>query len=290
MPEVDAVPSLVEPTPSSPIQRARKKAATDANALIRASTVAAAASKTPRPQLPPPSIGRKTPVPMTRATPPPFPAIKVEAAKAEELQQAKAALANLRLETVQPDDDEESTSTPDVRIEPIVPKPPVLPVLETPDKPPPKDDGWTHGSPTTGSGTPLAWTADVTATSAPSPKKKLFVAGGVLLAGLAAAAFLVMRNGGGDDDNTAPPPPVKAAAPVPQIVEPPPPPVVPPVPVDAAEVEQVAGAGSSDAGSAAAAGSGSAEVVVKKPIKRPVIKKPKEQWNPDELFLPEKKK
>ncbi|MDQ3341804.1 MAG: protein kinase [Myxococcota bacterium] len=294
VPEGDGVPSLVEPTPSSPIQRARNKAATSANALNRTSAVAGAAAK-PRPQLPPPSIGRKTPpafpVPAARATPPvPFPAVKpakVEASKVEELQQAKAALANLRLETVQPDDDEEHTSTLDVRIEPLVPKPPILPVaLETQDKPP-KDDGWTNGSPTTGSGTPLAWTADVTATSASSPKKKLFAISGVLLAGIAAAAFLVMRGGGDAEDHTPPPPtPAKSVTPAPQIVEPPPP---PPVPADAAEPAQEAGAGSGsdvDAGSAVAAGSGSAEV--KKPLKRK--KPPKEQWNPDELFLPEDKK
>jgi serine/threonine protein kinase len=290
VPELDAVPSLVEPTPSSPIQRARKKAATDANALIRASTVASAAAKTPRPQLPPPSIGRKTPVPAVRATPPPFPALKVEPTKAEELQQAKAALANLRLETVQPDDEEEeSTSTPDVRIEPIVPKPPVLPVVvETQDKPPPKDDGWTNGSPTTGSGTPLAWTADVTGTSAPAPRTKLFAIGGVLLAGLAAAAFLVMRSSGERDDATPAPPPTPAKAAAPQIVEPPPPPPLP-VPPDAAEPEAVAGS-DVDAGAPVEVGEGSAEVVKKPVVKRPVVKKPpKEQWNPDELFLPEKK-
>jgi tRNA A-37 threonylcarbamoyl transferase component Bud32 len=292
--EALAVPSLVEPTPSSPILRARKKVATDANALIRASAVAGAASKPPRPQLPPPSIGRKTPVPVPLATPPlPFAAIKpakVDATQAAELPQAKEALAKLQLETPAPDD-EENTATPDVRIEPIVPKPPVLPVALEKDKPPPKDDGWTNGSPTTGSGTPLAWTADVTATTALSPKKKLFAIGGVVLLGFAAAAFLVMRGGDGEDSSTSLTP-AKSVSPPPQIVEPPPPqpPPPPPVPVDAAELTQLPGSGSGSNVdvSPVTVGSGSAEV--KKPVKRPVIKKPKEQWNPDELFLPEQKK
>ena len=280
-----AVPSLVEPTPSSPILRARNKAATDANALINA-------SGKPRPQLPLPSIARnKTPPSVTAARPTPVPVLAkpAETKPAEAVDEAKEKLE------AAPDDLD--VVTPDVPIEPLVPlvpKDPVLPAkVETK---PPKDDGWTNGSPTTGSGTPLAWPADVTAATASSPKRKLFAIGGVLFVGAAAALFLVMRGGGGDDDETNPPPPAPAKSVTPPlVVEPPPPPPEPPPPEPPPPPEQVAGSGAGsdstgsaprpDQGSAAVAvGSGSAEV--KKPKRK---KKPKEQWNPDELFLPEKK-
>jgi serine/threonine protein kinase len=283
-----AVPSLVEPMPSSPILRARKKASTDANALVKASAVAAASGRISRPQLPPPSLARRStppPMPATRPTPVPpvatpplaFRAIKpakLDAHEVDEVQQAKAALAELQLQTPHPDDDEERTDTPNVAIVPIVPKPPVLPAVEA-DKPP-KDDGWTHGSPTTGSGTPLAWTADVTATTPTSPRNKLLAIGGIAVAAAVAALFLVTRGGESDAPPTTP---AKAAIPEPPqpVVEPPPPPTP-----DAAELvaETPPDAAPPQVGSAAE---------VKKPVKRP-IKKPKEQWNPDELFLPEDKK
>ena len=284
-----ALPSLVEPTPSSPILQARKKAATDANALV-------SITKSP-PRLPPPNLqARKTPPPV-RATPSiPVTVPPKETKKDQEVKQAKEALANL---TVEPETSARNDATPDVVVEPLVPKAPVLPVEKT-DKPP-KDDGWTNGSPTTGSGTPLAWPTDGTAAPASSSKKKLLAIGGALVIAAGAALFVVTRAGGDDASSDAPPPPpVPAKMTTPEPAPPPPPVEPPPPPPEPAGSANVA-AGSADVkppdvnppdekpedagpGSAVAAGSGSA--AKKKIVKK---KKEKEQWNPDELFLPEKK-
>ncbi len=288
--ELEVPPFLLKPTPSSPILRARQKVSTDANALVKSATIGST-GKTPRPQLPPPSIARKTPVPgalraPASGTPPPMPA----APTSQKAEPAKPAVENL---TVDKAPDDLSEPTPDVPIAPLVPKDPVLPAAAAQDKPP-KDDGWTHGSPTTGSGTPLAWPTDVTAAAPSSPRKKLFAVGGAVVLVAVVAMFVIARSGGSSSDDVSPNVPAPAISrepaklPEPVKVEPPPPPpvtdtaaatkveptktdVVGPTPDKTDNIEL------GDGSAAPGTGSGSAE-----PKKKKYVKK---KWNTDELFL-----
>ena len=287
-----AVPSLVEPTPSSPILQARTKAATDANALKKPGV--------PRAPLPPPSLGaRKTPVP--RATPPPIPGLDADTVIEPTMDRADA--------------------TPDVVVTPLTPKPPVLPeVPETTKLDRVKDDGWTNGQPTTGSGTPLAWPTDATAAPTSSAKKKLFAIGGAGVLALAAVIFVVTRSGGEEPGGPPAPPavsPAKVSAPEPEPPAPEPPPPVEPTGTGSAvePVDDPANIASEppepDAGTAAPEVAidieeqteeqtetetkpatdiaGSTPASSKPKPRKKKVKKPK-QWTSDELFLPDMKK
>ena len=183
-----------------------------------------------------------------------------------------------------PDDLADAAATPVeliVPVEPVVPLVPREPMLPAKllDKPP-KDDGWTNGSPTTGSA--LAWPTDVTGTTASAPRKKLIAITSVLAIVAGGVVWLAMRSTGNDRAANPPPAPAKQVMPV--VIEPPPPPPAPP-PTAGSDTAAITPPKNLAAGSAVAAAGSAAP---RKPIKKP-IKKPKEQWNPDELFLPEKK-